>query len=48
MKHCVLLETETRNKLKELGTKSETYDQIINRILLQLQNHSKSGDFISK
>ena len=35
MKHCILLETETRDKLKNLGTKSETYDQIINRLILQ-------------
>ncbi len=38
MKHCILLETDTRNKLKKLGTKAETYDQIINRLLEGLGN----------
>ena len=33
MKHCILLDTETRTKLKKIGTKSETYDQIINRLI---------------
>jgi hypothetical protein len=33
MKHCILLETETREKLKEIGTKKETYDSIINRLI---------------
>lgn len=38
MKHCILLETETRTKLKNLGTKSETYDQIINRLIFLSEN----------
>lgn len=38
MKHCILLDTETRTKLKNLGTKSETYDQIINRLIFLSEN----------
>jgi hypothetical protein len=30
---CIQLKTETRDRLKELGKKGESYDAIINRIL---------------
>ena len=38
MKHCILLKTETRNRLKNLGSKSETYDQIISRLIFSSEN----------
>ncbi|MHB8123482.1 MAG: DUF7557 family protein [Desulfuromonadaceae bacterium] len=30
---CIQLKTETRDRLKELGKKGESYDTIINRII---------------
>jgi hypothetical protein len=37
MRHCILIETETRTKLKKIATKDQTYDQIINE-LISLKN----------
>ena len=44
-KHCILLETETRDKLKKIGTKSQTYDSIINE-LIKSQYSSSTGGFL--
>jgi len=37
-KSVIVLEYETREKLKEIGKKSETYDQIVQG-LIQLREH---------
>jgi len=39
-KTTIELSKETRNQLKELGKKGETYDQIIKK-LIQLAKHEK-------
>ena len=44
-KHCILLETETRDKLKKIGTKSQTYDSIINE-LIKSKYSSSTGCFL--
>jgi hypothetical protein len=31
----IKLKTETRNRLKNLGSKDQTYDEIVNRVLDQ-------------
>ncbi len=33
MKTTIVLSTETRDQLKELGKKGETYDEILNKLL---------------
>ena len=38
MHTCIQLKTETRDRLKELGRKGESYDTIINRILDERDN----------
>ena len=35
VKTTILIEKRTREDLKNIGTKAETYDQIINRLILQ-------------
>jgi hypothetical protein len=39
MNGCLIIKIETRNKLKLIGNKAETYDDIINRLI----NLGKSG-----
>ena len=34
-KTTILIEKQTREQLKTIGAKSETYDKIINRLILQ-------------
>ena len=38
----------TYQKLVAFGKYSDSMDEIINRILIQLQNYSKPGEFIRK
>ena len=38
MHTCIQLKTETRDRLKELGKKGESYDTIINQILDERDN----------
>jgi hypothetical protein len=37
----IKIQTETRDKLADLGKKSESYDTIINRLIDFYQAHSK-------
>ena len=38
----IRLEKETVRKLKKLGNKGETYDQIVNRLIERLENADNS------
>jgi hypothetical protein len=35
MNACILIDTKTRSKLKDLGKKGQTYDSIINELIQQ-------------
>lgn len=39
----VELDVTTREKLKELGKKSETYDKLVNRLIDFYVEHNKRG-----
>jgi hypothetical protein len=34
-KSTILIETKTRENLKQLGTKGQTYDQLINELIMK-------------
>jgi len=40
MKTTIIITKETREKLKALGRKGESYDQIINRLIALLQEQA--------
>ena len=41
MHTCIQLRVETRDRLKSIGMKGESYDTIINRILTELEDVKK-------
>ncbi|MGB6531258.1 MAG: hypothetical protein WBF33_24385 [Candidatus Nitrosopolaris sp.] len=43
MKTTVIIDSKTRNVLKQIGTKGQTYDQIITELLALRTNNKDMG-----
>lgn len=46
-KSTILVETGTRKLLKQIGTKGQTYDQVIKELIKTIRSHTRSEDIQS-
>lgn len=44
MRTTIIIETKTREDLKQLGTKGQTYDQLINELIVLKRNRQDPLD----